>query len=54
MTEFEKLVLEMRQAQKDYFRFHDQQDLKKARILEIQVDGQLERKQQQDGRAFHP
>ena len=46
MTEFEQLVLEMRTAQKNFFRYHDQQDLKIAKKLEILVDGWLERIQQ--------
>ena len=48
MTEFEQLVLEMRTAQKNFFRYHDQLDLRKSKELERKVDNYLDRKQQQD------
>lgn len=48
MTEFEKLVLDMRNAQKTFFRYHDQLDLRKSKELERRVDAWLERKKQQE------
>ena len=48
MTEFEKLVLEMREAQKAFYRFHDQLDLRKSKALERKVDAALERKLNED------
>lgn len=48
MTDFEQLVLAMRTAQKTFFRYHDDLDLKKAKELERQVDAALERKQKLD------
>ena len=44
MTEFETMVREMREAQKAWFRYHDQLDLQKAKALEKKVDAALERK----------
>ena len=38
MTEFEKLVLDMRTAQKNFFRYHDPLDLRKSKELERKVD----------------
>ncbi len=46
MTEFEQLVLEMRTAQKNFFRYHDQNDLRKSKELERKVDAELARKQE--------
>ena len=48
MTDFEKLVLELRTAQKNFFRWHDQADLRKSKELERRVDAWLERKKQQE------
>lgn len=48
MTEFETLVLEMRTAQKNWFRYHDQNDLRKSKALEHQVDAWLKQKQAQE------
>ena len=38
MTDFEKLVLELRTAQKKFFKTHDNGVLNRARELEKQVD----------------
>ena len=46
MTEFEKNVLDMRTAQKNFFRYHDQTDLWKSKELERKVDAELARKQE--------
>ena len=46
MTEFEKLVWEMREAQKVYYRLHDPLDLKKAKDLERKVDAALRAKKE--------
>lgn len=48
MTEFEQMVLEMRTAQKNFFRYHDQLDLWKSKELERRIDAWLKRKQEQD------
>ncbi len=48
MTEFEQTVLDMRNAQKAFFRYHDQLDLRKSKELERKVDSYLKRKQEQD------
>ena len=48
MTDFEKLVLELRTAQKNFFRWHDQVDLRKSKELERRVDAELARKQEQE------
>ena len=48
MTEFEQLVLGMRTAQKNFFRWHDKADLFESKELERKVDSYLERKKQQD------
>lgn len=48
MTEFEKLVLEMRTAQKNWFRWHDQNELRKSKELERKVDAALKQKQEQE------
>lgn len=42
MTEFEKLVSDMRKAQKDFFRTHDYAVMRKAKELEKQVDQYLD------------
>ena len=47
MTDFEKLVLELRTAQKTFFRWHDPADLRKSKELERRVDAELARKQEQ-------
>ena len=54
MTDFEQLVLAMRNAQKTFFRYHDDLDLKKAKELERQVDAALERKQELDREPTPP
>ena len=54
MTDFEQLVLAMRNAQKTFFRYHDELDLKKAKDLERQVDAALERKQELDREPTPP
>ena len=54
MTDFEQLVLAMRTAQKTFFRYHDDLDLKKAKELERQVDAALERKQEAERRDPTP
>lgn len=41
MTDFEKLVLEMRKAQKDYFKTRDKQVLELSKKLERKVDNYL-------------
>ena len=46
MNSFEKLVLELRTAQKNFFRYHDQNDLLKSKELERKVDAELARKQE--------
>lgn len=46
MTEFEQTVLDMRNAQKAFFRWHDQNDLRKSKELERRVDAELARKQE--------
>ena len=46
MTEFEKLVLEMRTAQKNWFRYKDQLDLRKSKELERKVDSELTKKRE--------
>lgn len=38
MSEFEKLVLEMRETQKEYFRTRDKTTLAKSKALEKKVD----------------
>lgn len=48
MTEFEKLVLELRTAQKNFFRYHEQVDLMKSKELERRVDAYLKRKQDEE------
>ena len=48
MSEFEKLVLEMRTAQKNFYRYHDREDLRKCKALERKVDTELVRKQNQE------
>lgn len=48
MTDFEKLVLELRTTQKNFFRYHDQLDLRKSKELERKVDAELARKQEQE------
>ena len=42
MTEFEKLVSDMRKAQKDFFRTRDYAVMRKAKELEKQVDQYLD------------
>lgn len=44
MTEFEKLVLEMRKAQKAYFKTRDKNILPLSKQLEKRVDEYLESK----------
>ena len=44
MTPFEKLVMEMREHQKRYFKYKMVKDLKKSKELEKQVDIELEKK----------
>ena len=44
MSDFEQLVLEMREAQKAWYRYHDQQYLMRAKALERKVDAALEKK----------
>ncbi len=41
MTEFELLVKEMRDTQKEYFRTRDKETLKKSKGLEQKVDKEL-------------
>ena len=48
MTDFEKLVLEMRTAQKNWFRWHEPEDLRKSKELERRVDTLLAKKQEQE------
>ena len=48
MIDFEKLVLEMRTAQKNWFRWHDTADLRKSKELERRVDAELAKKQEQE------
>ena len=48
MTDFEKLVLELRTAQKNFFRYHDRADLRKSKELERRVDADLAKKQEQE------
>ncbi len=50
MTEFEQMVLEMRKAQKDYFRWREPEMLKKSKELEREIDAYLKRREaaQQD------
>ena len=48
MTEFEQMVLDMRTAQKNFFRYRDPADLRKSKELERKVDNYLDRKQQQE------
>ena len=48
MNSFEKLVLELRTVQKNFFRWHDPADLRKSKELERRVDAWLERKKQQE------
>ena len=44
MNEFEKLVFEMRKAQKEYFKTRDKVILEKSKQLERQVDEYLNKK----------
>ena len=44
MSEFERMVFDMRNAQKAWYRYHDQLDLTRAKALERKVDAALERK----------
>lgn len=44
--EFFYLVVEMRNAQKSYFRTRDQNDLQKSKQLEKQIDNEIRRVQQ--------
>ena len=38
----------MRTAQKNFFRYHDQNDLRKSKELERRVDAELAKKQEQE------
>ena len=44
----------MRTAQKNWFRWHDQNDLRKSKELERKVDAYLERKQEAERRDPTP
>jgi hypothetical protein len=44
--EFFYLVVEMRNAQKSYFRTRDQNDLQKSKQLEKQIDNEIRRVKQ--------
>lgn len=46
MNEFEKLVLKMRNKQKEYFRTRNRTILQESKILESQVDKYLKNIQQ--------
>ena len=48
LTEFEKLVSEMRKAQKDWFRWHEREALTKSKALERRVDEWLQQRQAAD------
>jgi len=48
MTDFEKLVLELRTTQKNFFRYRDPADLRKSKELERRVDAELAKKQEQE------
>ena len=48
MNSFEKLVLELRTAQKNFFRYRDPAELRKSKELERRVDAELARKQEQE------
>lgn len=52
MTDFEILVADMRNAQKDYFRTRSQNALRSAKELEKQVDKHLEKAQKADDDLF--
>lgn len=41
--EFFYLVSQMREAQRDYFKFRDQHVLRRARLFENQVDAEISR-----------
>lgn len=43
MTDFEKLMYEMREAQRNWFRWHEREDLMKSKALERKVDEWLTR-----------
>ena len=48
MTDFEILVADMRNAQKDYFRTRSQNALQSAKELEKQVDEHIKKAQEAD------
>ena len=48
MTDFEKLVSDMRRAQKDYFKTKDANILLEAKRLEKEVDKALDKIDQRD------
>lgn len=48
MTDFEKMVLEMRKMQKQYFKLRSIAALEKSRILERQVDAHLKNVQKEE------
>lgn len=48
MTCFEKMVLEMRKMQKQYFKLRSVSALEKSRILERQVDAHLKAIQKEE------
>ena len=48
MTAFEKMVLEMRKMQKQYFKLRSVAALEKSRILERQVDAHLKAIQKEE------
>ena len=52
MTDFEILVADMRNAQKDYFRTRSQNALRSAKELEKQVDKHLEKAQKAEDDLF--
>ena len=47
MSEFEELVLKMREAQRSWFRWHDRNDLLHSKEYEKRVDMWLERKRRE-------
>lgn len=48
MTDFEKMVMEMRKMQKQYFKLRSIAALEKSRILERQVDAHLKAIQKEE------
>lgn len=52
MNEFEKLVLKMRTAQKNYFRTRDPRYLQESKQAERAVDGQLATAEESQGDLF--